>query len=73
MHRGVLYRFSKEKSNKGDEKVDGKITTLTVTGGKVATVVYTDGKKICTYKAELAESDNFSDGHYNVIDAKTSK
>ena len=54
-------------------EVDGEITTLTVTGGKVATVVYTDGKKICTYKAELAESDDFSDGHYNVIDAKTSK
>ena len=54
-------------------EVDGKINDLQVTGGKVATVVYTDGKKICTYKAELAENDDFSDGHYNVIDAKTSK
>ena len=44
-------------------EVDGEITTLTVTGGKVATVVYTDGKKICKYKAELAESDYFYYGN----------
>ena len=51
-------------------EVSGTVSAPTVTGGKVMTITYSDGKKTCTYKKDVQASDKYSDGNYNVVDAK---
>ena len=57
-----------EEDIKDLAEVDGDVSGLTVSGGKVQTITYTNGQKKCTYsKTPVA---NATDGNYNVEDVE---